>query len=76
MNQDLFPRDTVQADTRSAVAGALAAAVRLDREWEAKVVSMILRNLSSLFERSIASVAQLNRYRKEPRRLTADHEAA
>jgi hypothetical protein len=38
---------------------------------------MILSNLSSLFERSIASVAQLNRYRKElVARLTPIEQAA
>ena len=39
--------------------------IRFDREWESRVVSMILRNLSSLFERSLTNLAELNRYRKE-----------
>jgi hypothetical protein len=37
---------------------------------------MILRNLSSLFERSIRNVAELNRYRKELARRLAPLEQA
>jgi hypothetical protein len=39
--------------------------IQFDAVWEGKVVERILHNLSLLFERSFASVQELNRYRKE-----------
>ncbi len=39
--------------------------IQFDAVWESKVVERILHNLSLLFERSFASVQELNRYRKE-----------
>ena len=39
--------------------------IRFDDAWEKKVVERILHNLSLLFERSFATVQELNRYRKE-----------
>jgi hypothetical protein len=39
--------------------------IRFEGAWEAKVVKAILRSLSLLFERTIGSVQDLNRYRKE-----------
>ncbi len=67
VNQALFPRDTVQSRLPDPhwLEHWLDRQIQFDRAWEAKVVTMILRNLSSLFERGIVSVAQLNRYRKE-----------
>jgi len=67
VNQALFPRDTVQSRLPDPewLEHWLDRQIQFDREWEGKVVTMILRNLSSLFERRIVSVAQLNRYRKE-----------
>ena len=38
--------------------------IRFDRDWEAKVVEAILRNLSVLFDRPINTVHERNRYRK------------
>lgn len=35
-----------------------------DVEWEKRVVGMILRNLSSLFGKTLESMQQLNRFRK------------
>jgi hypothetical protein len=67
VNRELFPQDTVQSRLPDPewLERWLDRQIRFDREWESKVVSMILRNLSSLFERSIRNVAELNRYRKE-----------
>jgi hypothetical protein len=38
--------------------------IRFDGEWEKRVSTMILHNLSSLFGHSFASAQELNRYRK------------
>jgi hypothetical protein len=78
VNRQLFPRDTVQSRLPDPqwLERWLDRQIRFDREWEAKVVSMILRNLSSLFERSIRNVAELNRYRKELARRLAPLEQA
>lgn len=42
-----------------------------DREWEAKVVTMILHNRSSRFELPVRTVQDLSRYRKQLSRLAA-----
>jgi hypothetical protein len=67
VNRELFPQDTVQSRLPDPewLERWLDRQIRFDREWESKVVSLILRNLSSLFERSIRNVTELNRYRKE-----------
>ena len=67
VNKSLFPHDTVQSRLPDPewLERWLDGQIHFGREWEAKVINMILHNLSSLFERSIRSVAQLNRYRKE-----------
>jgi len=39
--------------------------IRFDKTWEAKVVGSILRNLAVLYHRTIDTVQDLNRYRKE-----------
>jgi hypothetical protein len=38
--------------------------IRFDAAWEGRVVRQILHNLSSLLERNLADVQQLNRYRE------------
>lgn len=67
VNEKLFPRDTVQS--RLPDPGWLEAwldkQIQFDSVWENKVGDRILHNLSLLFERSFASVQELNRYRKE-----------
>ena len=45
--------------------------IQFDAVWENKVVERILHNLSLLFERSFASVQELNRYRRELLRAIA-----
>jgi hypothetical protein len=67
VNQALFPNDTVQSRLPDPewLEAWLDEQIRFDAEWEKKVVDRILHNLSLLFERSIATVQELNRYRKE-----------
>lgn len=66
VNRALYPRDTVQSKLPDPewLERWLDEQIRFDRAWEAKVVGAILRNLSVLFRRSIATVQDLNRYRK------------
>ena len=67
VNQALFPNDTVQSRLPDPewLEDWLTHKIRFTAEWESRVVGGILRNLSSLFERTFESVQQLNRYRKE-----------
>jgi hypothetical protein len=67
VNQSLFPNDTVQSRLPDPgwLERWLDEQIRFDKEWETKVVDRILHNLSLLFERTFASVQDLNRYRKE-----------
>ena len=67
VNKDLFPRDTVQSRLPDPgwLERWLDEQIRFGKEWEAKVVAMILHNLSSLLDRSIKTAADLNRYRRE-----------
>jgi hypothetical protein len=45
--------------------------ISFDREWEARIIKMILHNLSSLFELPIQTIQDLSRYRKQLARLAA-----
>jgi hypothetical protein len=67
VNQSLFPQDTVQS--RLPEPGWLETwldeQIRFDATWEKKVAERILHNLSLLFDRTFASVQELNRFRKE-----------
>ena len=67
VNESLYPRDTVQSRLPDPtwLERWLDQQIRFDGEWESRVVDRILHNLSLLFERSFASVQDLNRYRKE-----------
>jgi hypothetical protein len=62
-----LPRDTVQSRLPDPawLERWLDEQIRFDRQWEAKVVAMILHDLSSLLGLSIQSCADLNGYRKE-----------
>ncbi len=66
VNQALYPQDTVQSRLPDPqwLERWLDGQIAFDREWESRVVRMILRNLSQLFERQLRSVQELNRYRK------------
>ncbi|HUO44760.1 MAG TPA: ferritin-like domain-containing protein [Burkholderiales bacterium] len=67
VNKDLFPNDTVQSKLPDPVwlEHWLTRQIQFGKDWESKVVAAILRNLSLLFGRTISSVAELNRYRKQ-----------
>lgn len=67
VNQKLFPRDTVQSRLPDPawLERWLDQQIQFDTVWENKVVDRILHNMGLLFERSFASVQDLNRYRKE-----------
>jgi hypothetical protein len=73
VNKNLFPNDTVQSrlPDPSWLEHWLDSQISFDREWEAKVVKMILHNLSSLFESPIRTVQDLSRYRKQLVRFAA-----
>ncbi|MGE5336954.1 MAG: ferritin-like domain-containing protein [Gemmatimonadota bacterium] len=62
-----FPRDTVQSRLPDPqwLERWLDQQIKFDDAWENKVVERILHNMSLLFERTFASVQELNRYRKE-----------
>ncbi|WP_293779966.1 ferritin-like domain-containing protein [uncultured Oxalicibacterium sp.] len=67
VNQSLFPNDTVQSRLPDPewLERWLDQQIKFDSEWEKKVVDRILHNMSLLFERTFATVQELNRYRKE-----------
>jgi hypothetical protein len=67
VNKSLFPHDTVQSKLPDPawLERWLDEQIRFDREWEQKVVTVILHNLSLLFARKFESVKDLNRFRKE-----------
>jgi hypothetical protein len=67
VNKALFPADTVQARLPDPewLEHWLDKQIQFDKAWEQKVVTAILRNLSILFDRTLETVQDLNRYRKE-----------
>lgn len=67
VNQSLFPRDTVQSRLPEPgwLERWLDEQIQFDATWEKKVAERILHNLSLLFDRTFASVQELNRFRKE-----------
>ncbi|MBK9243469.1 MAG: ferritin-like domain-containing protein [Burkholderiales bacterium] len=67
VNRALFPNDTVQSRLPDPawLERWLDAQIRFDDAWESKVVERILHNMGLLFERTFATVQELNRYRKE-----------
>jgi hypothetical protein len=67
VNEKLFPRDTIQSRLPDPawLERWLDQQIKFDAEWERKVVERILHNMSVLFERTFATVQDLNRYRKE-----------
>jgi len=67
VNQALFPQDTVQSRLPEPgwLEKWLDEQIRFDSTWEKRVAERILHNLSLLFDRTFASVQELNRFRKE-----------
>ncbi len=66
VNKRLFPNDTVQSRLPDPLwlERWLDEQINFDRDWESRVVRMILHNLSSLFGTTISSSQELNRLRK------------
>ena len=66
VNKALFPNDTVQSrlPDPSWLERWLDDQIDFDGDCEKRVTRMILKNLSSLFGQPLASVAELNRFRK------------
>jgi hypothetical protein len=67
VNKTLYPQDTVQSRLPDPawLERWLDEQIRFDRVWESKVVTMLMKNMSILFDRAINTVQDLNRYRKE-----------
>lgn len=67
VNKSLYPKDTVQSRLPDPewLGRWIDKQIVFDKSWESRVVSGILRNLSSLFDQDFKSVAQLNLYRKK-----------
>jgi len=67
VNEALYPRDTVQSRLPDPqwLERWLDEQIKFDAVWESKVVERILHNMGLLFERTFASVQELNLYRKE-----------
>ncbi len=66
VNKSLFPHDTVQSKLPdpSWLERWLDDQIQFDKEWEGRVVKMILHNLGGLFGRSFSSLSELNQFRK------------
>lgn len=66
VNKALYPRDTVQSRLPDPdwLDRWLTTQIHFDKDWEARVIGGILRNLSSLFGQTFATVTDLNRFRK------------
>ena len=66
VNKDMYPQDTVQSKLPSPgwLENWLDNQIQFDKEWEGKVSSRILHNMSLLMETSFNTVQDLNRYRK------------
>ena len=66
VNKDMYPDDTVQSKLPSPgwLENWLDNQIRFDNEWETRVSSRILHNLSLLMESTFNTVQDLNRYRK------------
>ncbi|MFC3863629.1 ferritin-like domain-containing protein [Alcaligenes aquatilis] len=67
VNKAMFPDDTVQSKLPSPgwLENWLDTQIRFDKEWEHKVSSRILHNMSLLMGSSFETVQELNRYRKD-----------
>ncbi len=67
VNKALYPEDTVQSKLPSPgwLENWLDTQIRFDKEWEHKVSTRILHNMSLLLGGSFETVQDLNRYRKE-----------
>lgn len=66
VNKELYPNDTVQSQLPSPgwLENWLDNQIRFDKEWEGKVSTRILHNMSLLMGEEFESPSALNRYRK------------
>lgn len=66
VNQEMYPNDTVQSKLPEPgwLEHWLDQQIRFDNEWESKVSSRILHNLSVLFNVPFKTAQDLNRFRK------------
>jgi hypothetical protein len=67
VNKGLFPNDTVQSKLPDPewLERWLDTQIQFDKVWENRVVNGILKQMSSLFERTFETSTDLNRFRKE-----------
>ena len=67
VNKDMFPHDTVQSKLPEPgwLERWLDHQIHFDKDWEGKVSTRILHNMSLLMDSSFKTVQDLNRYRKE-----------
>lgn len=67
VNKSMFPNDTVQSKLPSPgwLENWLDNQIRFDKEWEGKVSTRILHNMSLLMGEDFESPSALNRYRKD-----------
>ena len=67
VNKEMFPNDTVQSKLPEPgwLERWLDNQIVFDKDWEHKVSTRILHNLSLLMDSSFKTVQDLNRYRKE-----------
>lgn len=66
VNKDMYPLDTVQSKLPSPgwLENWLDNQIHFDKEWEGKVSTRILHNMSLLMDNTFNTVQDLNRYRK------------
>jgi hypothetical protein len=67
VNRDLFPNDTVQSKLPDPewLERWLDQQIQFDKVWEHRVVRAILAKMSTLFDRSLDTAADLSRFRRE-----------
>lgn len=67
VNKEMYPNDTVQSQLPSPgwLENWLDNQIRFDKEWEGKVSTRILHNMSLLMGEDFESPSALNRYRKD-----------
>ncbi|MBC7944127.1 MAG: ferritin-like domain-containing protein [Burkholderiales bacterium] len=66
VNKEMFPNDTVQSKLPDPdwLPRWLDEQICFNKQWESKVVGVLLNQLSNLFEHSFSSIQELNKYRK------------
>src|SRR5690606_35342509 len=67
VSKELYPQDTVQSKLPSPgwLENWLDHQIQFDNEWETKVSTRLLHNMSLLMDTTFNTVQDLNRYRKQ-----------